>query len=160
MTKPDDTCEWSGLPRWMCRPHCDVPPPVIEAPTQLEIEQELWRQVKEALQEKALKAVYPLPAGERKSQRVGHHTPRVESDNIPALIGRDLTLIAGMFEALREEAQNRTNDREFPGGDALVMLGPGADVEAFSYIQISALAKILYAADELAGQPFLHEFGR
>jgi hypothetical protein len=54
-------------------------------------------------------------------------------------IAQDLTAIAEMFVKLRSEAVNRAGDPDIPGGAAMVMLGPGADVEAWNYVQMSAL---------------------
>ena len=54
-------------------------------------------------------------------------------------IARDLSSITEMFIKLRSEAVNRAGDPEFPGGAAMVMLGPGADVEAWGYVKMSAL---------------------
>ncbi len=49
------------------------------------------------------------------------------------------TAIAEMYVKLRGEAVNRAGDPDIPGGAAMVMLGPGADVEAWNYVQLSAL---------------------
>ncbi len=54
-------------------------------------------------------------------------------------IAKDLSLIATMFAALKTEAINRAGDPDIPGGAAMVMLGPGADVEAWSYYRMSAM---------------------
>lgn len=54
-------------------------------------------------------------------------------------IAQDLTEIVRMFAALRVEAVNRAGDPDIPGGMAMVLLGPGADVEAFGYAQMSEL---------------------
>lgn len=54
-------------------------------------------------------------------------------------IGRNLTAIAEMFVKLRAEAINRAGDPNIPGGAAMVLLGPGADIEAFGYAQMSEL---------------------
>lgn len=54
-------------------------------------------------------------------------------------IARNLTAIEDMFGRLRGEAINRAGDPNIPGGAAMVMLGPGADVEAFGYAQLSEL---------------------
>lgn len=51
----------------------------------------------------------------------------------------DLTEIHRMFDNLRAEAVNRAGNPDMPGGQAMVLLVPGADVEAFGYVQLSAL---------------------
>jgi hypothetical protein len=54
-------------------------------------------------------------------------------------MGQDLTGIAEMFVKLRSEAVNRAGDPDIPGGAAMVLLGPGADIEAWGYVQLSAI---------------------
>lgn len=54
-------------------------------------------------------------------------------------IAQDLTSIAEMFVKLRSEAVNRAGDPDIPGGAAMVLLGPGADLEAWGYVQLSAI---------------------
>lgn len=54
-------------------------------------------------------------------------------------IAQDLSEIVRMFAALKVEAVNRAGDPDIPGGMAMVLLGPGADVEAFGYAQMSEL---------------------
>jgi len=54
-------------------------------------------------------------------------------------IARDLRAIEDMYTRLRAEAINRASDPLMPGGEAMVMLGPSADVEAFGYMQMSAI---------------------
>jgi hypothetical protein len=44
-----------------------------------------------------------------------------------------------MFVKLNDEAVNRAGDPNIPGGAAMVMLGPGADIEAWGYVQLSAI---------------------
>ena len=46
---------------------------------------------------------------------------------------RDLREIVRLCDELEEEAIHRANDREMPGGDALVMLGPAANLEAWEH---------------------------
>lgn len=58
-------------------------------------------------------------------------------DRVRVDIARDLRAIKDMFDRLREAAINRANDRDLPGGDAMIMLGPIADVEAFGYMRMS-----------------------
>lgn len=53
-------------------------------------------------------------------------------------IARDLREIERMFAALRAEAVNRAGDPWMPGGAAMTLLGPGADVEAWGYVRMSA----------------------
>lgn len=54
-------------------------------------------------------------------------------------IAQDLSEILRMFAALKIEAVNRAGDPDIPGGMAMVLLGPGADIEAFGYAQMSEL---------------------
>ena len=54
-------------------------------------------------------------------------------------IAQDLSAVMEMFANLRDEAVNRAGDPDIPGGAAMVMLGPGADIEAFGYAQMSEL---------------------
>lgn len=54
-------------------------------------------------------------------------------------ISQNLSAIEDMFARLRAEAINRAGDPNIPGGAAMVLLGPGADVEAFGYKQMSEL---------------------
>lgn len=61
-----------------------------------------------------------------------------DRDKARLRIAQDLTAIEGMFSSLRAEAVNRAGDPDIPGGAAMVMLGPGADVEAWNYVQMSA----------------------
>jgi len=54
-------------------------------------------------------------------------------------VARDLREVLRLYAGLRIEAVNRAGDPDMPGGAAMVMLGPGADVEAFGYMQLSAI---------------------
>jgi len=54
-------------------------------------------------------------------------------------IAQNLSAIEDMFARLRTEAINRAGDPNIPGGAAMVLLGPGADIEAFGYAQMSEL---------------------
>ena len=54
-------------------------------------------------------------------------------------IAQDLSAIEDMYARLHGEAINRAGDPDIPGGAAMVMLGPGADVEAWGYVQLSSL---------------------
>lgn len=54
-------------------------------------------------------------------------------------IAQDLSAIEDMYARLRAEAVNRAGDPDIPGGAAMVMLGPGADVEAWGYVQLSSM---------------------
>lgn len=54
-------------------------------------------------------------------------------------IAQDLSGILDMFTDLHGEAVNRAGDPDIPGGAAMVLLGPGADIEAFGYAQMSEL---------------------
>lgn len=54
-------------------------------------------------------------------------------------IARDLAEIQRMFHNLRIECVNRAGDPNIPGGQAMVLLGPGADIEAYGYFQLSAM---------------------
>lgn len=48
-------------------------------------------------------------------------------------IARDLRAIEELWGDLPEEAANRSDDKMFPGGDALVMLAPAANLEAWEH---------------------------
>jgi hypothetical protein len=72
-------------------------------------------------------------------------------DEVRLNIARDLREIGRMFGNLKTEAHNRAGDPTIPGGAAMVMLGPRADVEAWTYIQMSAMAGRL----NLTGKPVL-----
>lgn len=48
-------------------------------------------------------------------------------------IARDLRAILDLWRNLPEEAEYRADDKEFPGGDALVMLAPAANLEAWEH---------------------------
>lgn len=54
-------------------------------------------------------------------------------------IAQDLREIGRMYGNLHHQAHADADNPEIPGGDAMVMLGPGADIEAFGYMQLSAL---------------------
>lgn len=62
-----------------------------------------------------------------------------DADKERLSIGQNLSAIAEMFVKLRGEAINRAGDPNIPGGAAMVLLGPGADLEAFGYAQMSEL---------------------
>lgn len=64
---------------------------------------------------------------------------RLEAD-LRLKITRDLREIERMYADLWTEALHHADDpSNIPGGDAMVMLAPGADVEAFGYMQLSAI---------------------
>jgi hypothetical protein len=138
MTGPDERCEWSDMLRTECD-HC------LGARTQAPNEHvryigELRLEVQRLLEAQSTEVSYPRPIVRPQVGGAGKRIPpRWDRGNVAAQIGGDLTLIKDMFNALREEAETRHSDHEFPGGDAMVMLGPGADVEAFGYVQISAM---------------------
>lgn len=52
-------------------------------------------------------------------------------------IAQSLTAIVTLYRGLEEEAEYRYADKEMPGGDALVALGPVANMEAYGYRQLS-----------------------
>ena len=54
-------------------------------------------------------------------------------------IARDLSAIEDAYLRLRVEAYHHHDDPDIPGGEPMVMLGPRADVEAWGYVQISAM---------------------
>lgn len=54
-------------------------------------------------------------------------------------VSRSLREIGRMYANLADQALAAADDPDIPGGDAMVMLGPGADVEAFGYMQLSAI---------------------
>lgn len=54
-------------------------------------------------------------------------------------IGSNLSSIQSLCRNLEDEAQHRFADSEMPGGEALVMLGPVANLEAFNYLKLSQI---------------------
>lgn len=146
MSDERERCDWSELWKDQCE-HCDP----AERPTKPKTEHELWIEklrveVERALLDASTTTVYPAPKIAPTRQSTSS-TPKWNADNIAAQIGGHLTAIQDMFDALHEEAENRYRDREFPGGDAMVMLGPGPDIEAFNYRQISAMVGRIDEAD-------------
>lgn len=139
-------CDWGDMHRDECD-HCNGPREsvLVKGAKDAEIEQ-LRAKVKRAIEEQSVTVRYPLPItlGEKVAMT---STPRWNPGNVAAQIGGHLTAIEEMFEALGEEAEARHSDKEFPGGDALVAMGPGADVEAFGYMQMSALMGRIDEAD-------------
>ena len=61
------------------------------------------------------------------------------ADEVRLQVARDLREIERLYASLRVEAINRSGHPDMPGGPAMVMLGPGANVEAFGYMQLSAI---------------------
>lgn len=55
------------------------------------------------------------------------------STDLRVQIARDLRAIVTLWRDLPEEAAYRADDKEFPGGDALVMLAPVANLEAWEH---------------------------
>lgn len=60
------------------------------------------------------------------------------TDDLRLRIARDIRAILELYDNLRDEAINRAGNPEIPGGDAMVMLGPSANPEAWSYKELSA----------------------
>lgn len=54
-------------------------------------------------------------------------------------IGSNLSRIISLCRNLEDEAAHRFADKDLPGGAALVMLGPVANLEAFNYRQLSEI---------------------
>ena len=54
-------------------------------------------------------------------------------DEAAVQIARDLRAIVEMYGNLEDEAISRGDDRDVPGGEALLMLGPVANVEAWQH---------------------------
>jgi len=54
-------------------------------------------------------------------------------------IAQSLTAIVILYRDLEDEALHRFADKELPGGDALVAIGPVANMEAYGYRQLSDL---------------------
>lgn len=75
---------------------------------------------------------------------------RWNPDKVRLGIARDLREIQRMFGALETEAFHHADDPDIPGGAATVMLGPRADVEAWTYVQMSAAAGRL---NNIVGKP-------
>lgn len=61
------------------------------------------------------------------------------SEDLGLSIARSLTAIVILYRDLEDEAEHRFADKDIPGGDALVMLGPVANMEAYNYRQLSEL---------------------
>lgn len=69
-------------------------------------------------------------------------------------IARDLREVESLFSLLREQAVARAGDPSMPGGAAMVLLGPGVNVEAFGYQELSlALGRPMtkYVEERIAG---------
>lgn len=133
-------CDWSELFTDECA-HCCAGrefEPLVKSEDELFIE-ELRAEVMKAIRDHSTHVMFPLPIDRKKPNVHPKNVQRWNPGDVAAQIGGDLTAIEDMFAALQEEAENRHSDREMPGGDALVMLTRGADVEAFGYAQISAL---------------------
>lgn len=132
-------CDFGGLHEDECH-HCDSSARPAHAKTGHELWiQQLREQVTRATRAKEETLVRPHAPAAPSERRPTSTTQRWNPGNVQSQIGSHLTAISAMFDGLQEEAESRHNDREFPGGDAMVLLGPGADVEAFGYVQISAL---------------------
>lgn len=131
-------CDYGDMHQDECH-HCDPSERTATPRSQHDIwVDRIRRQVFTAELNAATTNVMPLQRI-RTERVVSTSTPQWNPGNIAAQIGGHLAAIEGMFAALSEEAQTRHSDRELPGGDALVMLAPGADIEAFGYRQLSAL---------------------
>lgn len=65
---------------------------------------------------------------------------RWDADRERLRIARNLTAIEDAYGRLLTEAVHHPN-ADIPGGIAMVLLGPGADVEAWDYRQISAIMR-------------------
>lgn len=131
-------CDYGDLRQDECH-HCDPSERTPSPKTQHQIwVEQLRRDVYTAELNTTVNNVMPLHRI-RTEPGAANSAPRWNPGNVAAEIGSHLTAMGDMFAALREEAETRHSDREFPGGDALVMLGPGADVEAFGYAQLSAI---------------------
>lgn len=64
---------------------------------------------------------------------------RFDPNTLRLHAAQDLNAIRQMYRDLAEQALARAGDPHIPGGTAMVMLGPGADVEAFSWRQLAAI---------------------
>lgn len=64
-------------------------------------------------------------------------------------VARELTAIVELYAQLGDQAIHRSSDHEFPGGDALVMLGPAANRMAY---ESQILSTILGRTDGPAGE--------
>lgn len=64
------------------------------------------------------------------------------SEDLGLSIARSLTAIVILYRDLEDEALHKFADKEMPGGDALVMLGPVANMEAYNYRQLSELVRV------------------
>lgn len=71
------------------------------------------------------------------------------SEDLGLSIAQSLTAIVILYRDLEDEALHRFADKDIPGGDALVMLGPVANMEAYNYRQLSELFGRTNAKDGL-----------
>lgn len=67
-------------------------------------------------------------------------------------IAEHLSAIEDAYARLIVEVTHHAADPEIPGGMAMVMLGPGADVEAWSYREMSAILGRAYAEESMPGE--------
>lgn len=58
-------------------------------------------------------------------------------DKVRLQMARDLREIEDLYGTLHEQAVARAGDPDIPGGAAMVLLGPGVNVEAFGYQELS-----------------------
>lgn len=63
----------------------------------------------------------------------------MSNEELRLSIGRHLSEIVILYRDLEAEALHRYADKDMPGGEALVMIGPVANLEAFNYRQLSEL---------------------
>lgn len=54
-------------------------------------------------------------------------------------IGSNLSRVLSLYGDLKKEARFRYADKEYPGGEAMNMIGPVANLEAFNYRQLSEM---------------------
>lgn len=59
------------------------------------------------------------------------------ADKTRLQIARDLREVENLYDLLREQAIARAGDPNIPGGAAMYLLGPGVNVEAFGYQELS-----------------------
>lgn len=71
------------------------------------------------------------------------------SEDLGLSIARSLTAITILYRDLEDEALHRFADKDIPGGDALVYLGPVANMEAYNYRQLSELMGRTHSKDGL-----------
>lgn len=118
-----DRCNWSDLPTAMCA-HCQgvplalpvEPSPVLPGPS-------------------AGRVIWPLPAADERESGTPDRSVRHQADAHPTVkVAANLTEIGRLYETLREQAVADGGHPMIPGGEAMIALGPVANIEAWSHL--------------------------